>query len=248
MQETPLQPFDDPALKMALRRSLGKETAPVSLRDRIKKMAGENSSVSAPESKPDPKPIPLFRRSPVYRFAVAAVLIIGFGGLAYQIWQMKQKDDAYNRGTVFTASLYQNMIDTHEARKSATSADTITTLAAVPSLSGQVPAHAVFAADLTKDGWTFQGAAARKVGSDQAAQLFFTKGKSSISVFSLPLSAAPDAKEGESYDTVYNGAAIAGFRSSGGIFCIVGTGEKGPLDLTEVKQLLDEHKGEIRKG
>jgi len=238
MQESPVQPFDDPALKAALRRSLGQETASAALRDRIKKLASENGPV------PENKPIPMFRRSPLYRLAVAAILIIGFGGLAYQIWNSNQP---YDPNGAFPPGLYQAMVDTHNQRKAATGGDTVTTLASASSLGSQIK-RSVFIADLSKDGWAFQGGAVRQVGSDQAAQLFFTKGKSTISVFSLPASAAPKAKEDESYETTVNGAMIAGFIKSKGLFCIVGTSEDNSLSLDDVKGMLDRHKGEIVKG
>lgn len=241
MQDSPVQPFDDPALKAALRRSLDRETAPVALRDRIKALA----SAAAP-AEPDHKPIPMFRKSPLYRLAVAAILIIGFGGLGYQIWKMNQSP--YDSTTVFTAKLYQEMIDAHNARKDNSTGDSVITFAAAPGLGGQL-GRSVFVADLTKDGWTFKGGAVRKVGSDQAAQLYFTKGKSAISVFSLPKSVVPTAQDEQSYEALQSGAAIAGFTRGQGLFCIVETSEEGPLTSSEgVRAMLEAHKGEISKG
>ncbi len=241
MQDSPVQPFDDPALKAALRRSLDRESAPAALRDRIKGLAAASAA-----AEPENKPIPMFRRSPLYRFAVAAILIIGFGGLGYQIWKMNQSP--YDQTIVFTAALYQEMIDAHNGRKDNSAGDSITTFAAAPSLGGQLK-RSVFVADLTKEGWTFKGGSVRKVGSDQAAQLYFTKGKSAISVFSLPKSAVPTAQDEQTYDAVQNGAAIAGFTRGDGLFCIVETSQEGPLtDSQGVRAMLEAHKGEISKG
>jgi hypothetical protein len=241
MQDSPVQPFDDPALKAALQRSLGRESAPAALRERIKGM-----TAAAPAPLPEPKPIPLFRKSPLYRLAVAAIVIIGFGGLGYRIWQMNHP--VYDPGVVFTSALYQEMLDAHLARKTNPSGDTVTILAAATHLADSI-GRPVFVADLTKDGWTFKGGAVRKVGSDQAAQLYFTKGKSAISVFSLPASVVPTARDGQSYDTVFSGAAIAGFTQGKGLFCIVETSEEGPLSSADtVKAMLEAHKGEISKG
>ena len=241
MQESPVQPFDDPALKAALRRTLGRDSAPAALRDRIK-------GLTAAAPLPEGKPIPLFRRSPAYRYAVAAVLVIGFGGLAYQIWQMN-RPPVYNQAYAIPNSFYKAMIATHTGRlEDKLGGDSVTTLASASSLGGQIQ-RPVLVADLTKDGWTFKGGAVRKVGADDAAQLFFTKGNAAISVFSLPASAVPKARDGESYDTRFDAShAIAGFTRSGGLFCVVGSSEDGSLSVDEVKRLLETHKGEISKG
>lgn len=245
MQQPSLQPFDDPALKAALRRSLGQEAAPAALRDRIKAMAQQNAPV-ANYSPGQQKPIPLFRKSPLYRLAVAAILIIGFGGLAYQIYQMNKSP--YDQTQVFTAGLYQSMLDAHTARQQSTVADPVTSMASAATLSKQI-GQPVFVADLTKEGWTFKGGSVTKVGSDQAAELYFTKGNSAVSVFSLPASLVPNAKEGQSYETLYKGAAIAGFTKGNGLFCIVETSQGGPLtDSGEVQKLLQDHLNQISKG
>jgi hypothetical protein len=249
MQQPPVQPFDDPALKAALRRSLGQESAPAALRDRIKAMAGQNAPVAqktAPFSADQQKPIPLFRRSPLYRLAVAAVLVIGFGGLAYQIWQMNKSP--YDQTQVFSSALYQSMLDTHHARQNMTGTDPVTSMDSAASLSAQI-GQPVFVADLTREGWTFKGGAVRKVGSDQAAELYFTKGKSAVSVFSLPASLVPNAKEGQSYEVLFGGAAIAGFTKGKGLFCIVETNQDGPVtDSGQVRRLLEVHQNQISKG
>jgi hypothetical protein len=210
MNEPPVQPFDDPALKAALGRALDRERAPDALRKRVLAMAATGASGARSE-----KPLPLFKRSRLYRLAVAAILVIGFGGLGYQIWDM-QREPTYDPTTAFSTSLYQAMLDAHAARSAkGASGDTAATLAAAGSLAPRV-GRPVFVADLAKDGWTFEGGGVRKVGSDTAAQLYFTKGKAAVSVFSLPSSAAPGARDGQTYDA-----------------------------SSQVKSLLAQHKGEL---
>jgi hypothetical protein len=257
MQDHPVPSFDDPALKAALRRALDSEPAPAGLRDRIHALAAEEAdrpalSYTAPTPEPAPsaadttdRPIPLFRRNPLYRWAAAAILIIGIGALALQIWHANQPT---NPGYVLQPSLFKAMIATHEARATDTesSPDTAKTLAEAPKLS-QTINRPVLVADLTKDGWTFDGAAVRNVGKFPAVQLFFTKGNAAVSVLSLPASAAPAAVENSTYDTVFNGAPIAGFVKNGGLFCIVGTSPDGSLTIGDVKGLLERHKGELVK-
>jgi len=262
MQDHPVPNFDDPALKAALRRALDSETAPTTLRDRIRSIATEAAATEDPArpplsytaATPEPaaataasasdRPIPLFRRSPLFRLAAAAVLIIGIGALSFQTWNNNRPQTAYT----FPVSLFKAMLATHTARSTDTemSPDTVKSLADAPKLS-QAINRPVLVADLTKDGWTFDGAGVRTVGKFTAAQLFFTKGNAAISVFSLPASAVPNAPDNSTYATAISGAPIAGFVKNGGLFCIVGTSPDGSLTVGEVKGLLERHKGELAK-
>jgi hypothetical protein len=232
MNDPSFEPPDDPALRGALRRALGVENAPAGLRERVVALTA--------------KPAPVWRRGLGYRLAVAAVLVIGFGGLGYRVWQMNH--NPYDAKLALSDTLYQNMIDAHNARSGqAAGGDKISNVAEAATLVKEIQ-RPVFAADLTRDGWTFQGGSVRNVGNDRAAQLFFTKGKASISVFSLPAPAAPGTQYAADYDKVYNGAPIAGFTRSGGLYCIVGSSPDGSLQVDEVKRLLAEHRGELVKS
>jgi anti-sigma factor RsiW len=241
MTGDPLQPFDDPALKAALRRALPRETAPPSLRDRIRAELAAAAATPAPAAD-EPRAIPLRpKRGPLYKLAVAAILVIGFGGLAYQIYQ--QTRSPYDP-TTFTLSdeLYRDMVADHSARARHTgSPDTVTALSGAAQLATQL-ARPVWAADLTRDGWTFAGGAVRDVARNPAAQLFFTKGNATISVFSMPASAASGAQEGQVYDTTFEGHPIAGFVKGKGLLCIVG--DKS-VPLADLKALLERHRNEI---
>src|SRR4051812_49114682 len=149
MQEPPVQPFDDPALKVALRRSLGRESAPADLRQRIRGLAKQDGASGGVKAKD--KTLPL-RRSPLYKFAVAEVLILGFGGLGYQIWQMNQKP-SYDVATVISDDLYKAMKTTHMARVGGQAGpDAGNNLGAAAGVGGQVK-RPVFAGGLAEDGW-----------------------------------------------------------------------------------------------
>jgi hypothetical protein len=240
MEQIPDQFSDDPALKAALRRALDQEAAPAALRNRILALTAEPSA----EAAAPPRSLKMPRRSPLFRFAVAAVLVIGFGALGYRIWQMNQ-GPTYDPG--LTQALYKEMVDVHAARGAQTTPDQVTTLAAAGALSKSID-RPVLVADLTRDGWTFQGAGVRKVAEHQAAQLYFTKGKEAISVFSLPASAAKGAHDDTDYVKDFNGSPIAGFTHGKGLYCIVGSSPDDSLQVAEVKRLLAEHRGEISKG
>src|SRR5689334_554320 len=113
MQQPPVQPFDDPALKAALRRALDRPTAPDALHDRIRALAGESRVEARPAV--DDRPIPLHPRRGLYlKLAVAAILIIGFGNLAYQVWSNRKPTCDY--ATAVPDPLYASMVQTHSAR------------------------------------------------------------------------------------------------------------------------------------
>lgn len=260
MEDPQVQSFDDPALKAALRRALDQERAPGDLRDRIRAMAASATTpatatvpymraANATEEVAD-APIPMFRQGPVFKFAAAAVLVLGFGSLGYQYY-LAHRPPTYSAvaSYVVPTSLYKGMTQTHDERVAgaATPADTTTDLAAAKGLSNAVD-RAVFLAQLTTNGWKFEGGGVRDVGQYSAAQLFFTKGNASISVFSLPAKAVPQAKDDVTYDTVFNGHPIAGFVHKGGLYCIVGSSTDDSLKLDEVKALLESHRGEIARG
>jgi len=259
MEDPQVQSFDDPALKAALRRALDQDRAPGDLRERIRSLAA--STTPAPEPVPYMRaaaateeaadaPIPMFRRGPVFKFAAAAVLVLGLGSLGYQVY-LANRPPTYSQVAAYAVppSLYKGMTQTHDERVagSATPPDIATDLAAAKGLSDTVK-RPVFVAQLTSNGWKFEGAGVRDVGPHSSAQLFFTRGNASISVFSLPASAVPQAKDDVTYDTVFNGHPIAGFVHKGGLYCIVGSSTDDSLKLDEVKSLLESHRGEIARG
>jgi hypothetical protein len=253
--EPPVSSFEDPALKSALQRSLPKERAPEGLRQRIAAMAtapraaGEAAPMRiTPESAPVAQ-VPVrnlrFSLQRWGRLAAAAVFAIAAVVAAVVI---NKRQNAPTPGYEIANSVFKGMVKTHEERKSgAASPDTVTSLASASALSKSL-GRPILAADLTKDGWSFQGGAVRTVASFQAAQLYFTKGKTSVSVLSLPASAATTAKEGSTYETSFQGTPIAGFVKQGGLFCILGQSDDNSLTIEEIKSLLQKHRDEIVKA
>src|SRR4051794_15532113 len=232
MAQPPVQPFDDPALKAALGRALGRESAPPDLRARV--LAATSGGAAPADRSADTRPsLKIHRRGPLYRLAVAAILIIGFGGLSYQIWQMNQPPE-YTASTVVPPKIYQAMVDAHTARlNQSAGSDTVPSLATAPSLGAQVN-RPVFVADLQKDGWKFEGGGVRDVAGTPTPHFFFPKGKAAVSVFSLPASVTSNAKDGTTYDTTFANSPIAGFVKGAGLFCIVGSSADGSLQLGDV--------------
>lgn len=176
---------------------------------------------------------------------MAALIMIGFGGLTYRIWEMNQPPK-YDGTTVISPYFYNDMLTAHARRVAGESGpDTVTSLAAAGSDLGKQLGRGVFVPDLSPEGWAFQGGAIRKIGSFDAAQLYYTKGEQSLSAVSLPTSAMRDSAEGARYDTVLSGSPIAGFVRGNGLFCIIGS--KG-VNVEDVKQMLVKHEGQIAKS
>src|SRR5207253_116058 len=126
MKEPPVQPFDDPALKAALGRALGRASAPAALRQRILVIAGEKTGKSS-VTQIEHKPIRMFRQSPLYKLAMAAVVLICVGVAALIVYKTNQPPtyDQY----AFPKQLYTDMVVTHDARAKTPTGDTVTTLA-----------------------------------------------------------------------------------------------------------------------
>ena len=242
--EPPVQSFDDPALKAALARSFTKERAPEALRNRIAALTASGGKPAAWEDAP-PIKLPVYRQRWV-RLAAAALFAVAAVITAVLV---NRESSSVTPGYEIANSVYKGMVSTHEARKNntATPPDSVTTLAAAGQQLSKQLGRAVWAPDLTKDGWTFHGGAIRTIGASQVAQLYFTKGQESLSVLSLPSSLAKGAKDGSTYETTFSGTPIAGFLKKDGLFCIVRQG--GPESTTQdIKALLDKHRDAVVKA
>lgn len=237
MQDKPDSAFDDPALKTALRRSLGAEQAPASLSQRIVQIASEQSR--APQS------IPVFRRR-AFRQAVAAVLAIGLGVAAILIWQGNRKDP-YQAAYGIPNSLYRSMVNQHQERADQTAPDPVTSIPAAQELARKL-GRPILLPDLTRDGWTFEGGAIRDWPATQVAQFFFTRGGAKISVLSMPVTLAPGARETYTYETTFSGTPIAGVVNNGGLHCLICTDKSGQVDAKELAALLRRHMEDVVRG
>lgn len=245
MPDGTVPPFDDPALKAALRRALPGTSlkAPASLREKIAAMA-KGDATQTMTGKPVSADVAGrigFRQSVWYKVAVAAVLLVGFGFLGYQLYTMNQPTK-YDSQTALSDEFYGQMVTAREQRETGKATpDTVTALDQAKTLSTEI-SRGVFAPDLKVEGWTFGGAAVRKIGGYDAAQLYYTKGDQSILIVSLPSKLLGSDADGAKYDKVIAGTPIAGFAKGEGLFCIIGA--KG-MGVDEVKVILDRHANAI---
>jgi len=236
MDRDPTHHFRDTELKAAITRNLGRETAPATLRQRIRQSlqdAAEPSPTSAP-----PRP----ERPWLRPVAAAAILLIGLGALGYQLWEMYRPMPQFQAVTLqLEPELAAAMIQTHRACAAAAEHHNLTNVS-----SEDFTAMTVHLTEALKrpavakplEGWTFRGADICKVGEVQAAHLVFTRGDAVVSLLSLP---APGYGEtdGASYEMKTNGHVIAGYARADALICLVGS-PSAALGMKELKRLRDE--------
>lgn len=221
----PVDKFDDPALKAAIRKAIGNETAPASLRNRV-------SAALRREAAP---PFWLSRR--VRAYALAACMIIGIGLLAVMLLPRKEPP--------VPDWFADAMISTHDTCKTLTNhallADvSITDLPALRQRLQELLGHPALVAMLD-DGWAFKGAGTCQVRDVPAAHLLFSRGQDTISIFSISakLLYSNASSDGMTYSQTRNGHELAGFVYGGAIHCLVGESPTKKVSLRQVIDLRD---------
>ncbi len=242
MPQQDLQPFDDPALKAALRRCFAQESAPGSLRARIQALAGAASS-AAVEMKPASADRSFWSRR-WFPVAAAATVLLGIG--AYILVRQKA---AGTGGSLANDVVLVDMAQRHDSCCALPNHNYIHTALNDFPAAGRLMAaqlnHPVLSADLVKEGWHFRGAAICPVGSTRSAHLVFDfpgTGKT-LSCFSVKLPTA--AHDGESITTSVKGHALAGFVRGDTCYCMVEFDSDGPTDAADLQKLLLRHENEL---
>jgi hypothetical protein len=260
--------FDDPGLKAALKRTVGRETAPAGLRERVlRAMAEEGAKGSGVSGEGSGKaetasPIRLaggggeesrrrwyIGRSAGFRYAAAAIVLlaVGVGVWEWGPWRAKQ-----NTTYVFKLrpQLLDAMVEAHDAEVA--SADHTTAgvpqnnFTAMAERLKQDVGHSVLAADLGKDGWKFEGASEDTIAGQKASHLLFARGKDTLSLVSLPGSLVTAANEGAWYQHGWKGHAVVGFKKSGGLHCLIATSPDREIKPEELAALLHSIEGDVK--
>ena len=105
--------------------------------------------------------------------------------------------------------------------------------------------HPVLAADLTREGWQFSGAAICPISGVPTAHLLFRKGSETLSVFSLPTAALPSLTQHQSYQgTTSDGHSIIVRAEDGVLYCLVGHCSAGELTVDHLDSIFDRHSAE----
>jgi hypothetical protein len=244
--------FDDPALRAAVRRAVGEESAPPSLRAKVAFVM--SSAAAAEAASPDTSPSiaaparrggrVLINRTRLRNVAAAACVVIAFGFLAWQVRQEFFPASPYRgigTGPDIASIPAETVLDVLRAHdRCAKLADHHLIPGGTPevvrdTLTRQGGVNAV--ATSLDAGWEFKGAGLCQVGNARAAHLLFVRRDEYVSIFSL---AAPDdcGHGGGCYrDTVEN-HPVAGFRRGSALYCIVGSGPNGSFTMSELDPIV----------
>jgi hypothetical protein len=93
------------------------------------------------------------------------------------------------------------------------------------------------------DGWKFEGARLCVVGTSNAAQVVYSKGDQTVSLFSVStkvLYYSDATREGMNYSQMEQGHAISGFVRGEAVHCLVASSKTGSPDLKAIKRLREQ--------
>ncbi|MGH7179854.1 MAG: hypothetical protein ACREJC_20935 [Tepidisphaeraceae bacterium] len=241
--------FEDPALKAALRRVYAPQRAPTALRRHVRRALEEIAPLSRFNAM-------RLVRSPVLGLAVAAMLLIVVGAFAYEYF--RPVSQARRVANVVHVNLPAKIAEALVARH-----DLCARTADHNALGGIAQSDFAAISDALTDklgftplvtvpngGWTFRGASACEIRGAQAAHLLFTRGKQSLSIFSVPVRAiAYSPPEHAVYELTVANHPIAGFVRGGVLNIFVGSfdGDSLPLkDLTVLSARLRDRTTVVR--
>ena len=249
MPTQPAQPFDDPALKAALKRAFGGEVAPAGLRQRVQAAMDASEGTGAAVSGGTPslrltepmtredvrvKPKQAFYRSPAFKLAIAAMVLVIVGVVAKQ-YLTGTKSEQPRLIATLPKPFAEAMVQTHDAAAAqlASAPAAVADLAAAQqSLSAQL-GYPVLAPPLGAD-WAARHAEVATLNGVQTARVTYTRGDRSVSLYSIPANRVYSPPDGATYEMTEQGHAIAGFVRDKTMYCIVGD-ERVPM--ADLKQL-----------
>jgi hypothetical protein len=248
MLDSQVPQFEDPALKAAVCRCFASECASSALRERIaRSLAAEHVAAEHPSARPatgamrinpasaEPATLPTLLPG----FAMAAAMVLAIGGLAFIL-----SNSPRNVPAPFQVAAVARHDGCCQAADHHMQPVPQASYAMMGKFLRQELNHPVLAADLTKDGWSFSGAAICPVGGVSAAHLLFRKGQESLSVFSLPASAVSAMADGQVYEArTADGHTVVARSQDGAVYCLVGRGSQD-VSVDQLDDLLEAHRSE----
>jgi hypothetical protein len=219
--------FQDPDLKAALQRLRGGHRAPAELVACVRRQLEEEAA--RPARRPS-------RRIWLWRGGIAACLALGIGTAAFlKIRHDRHEQEEYLEANrpLFSemAAIADRAMTPEEMRPGWVAGDP----AAAPAKGSQELGRWIPSASVT--GWTLGRAGVCRFGAGVAGRFELSRGADGMTLFSLPISVAQHAEDGEAYEITIGDRAIAGFISRGGLHCVVGG---HGMSLAEVVSVRDK--------
>jgi len=239
-----VQPFDDPKLKAALRRSFGAETAPAGLRQRV--VAALDAATPATPTMRLTEPMqaaprqaksqrPMLLRSPMLGLALAAMVVIVVSMAAKYYLQSTATPPPM---AMLPQSFADGMAKAHDESVAALTPDLPPLALAemktkAKQLGGPINNLQALAPDLGKE-WSPRDVKETTIDGVKTVQVTYTRGNNALSLFSVWTKKVYSAQDGSTYEQEADKHAIAGFVRNGTTYCAVG--DRG-VGKDEVKKL-----------
>jgi len=250
--EPPIQPFDEPGLKAALRRTHAAETAPAGLRDRITAaLAAAAAAESAAGLGAAHSDVAgrIGRSGGRMRIAASFIALLGVGLLGYTLYNEYGGHLSRKTSVVgLPVGLTHQMVERHDAAfadASLVNQNPKDDLAAIGNRLTAQLGKPVASMNLG-DGWTVKGATIASVGKYQAAQILFQRGASTISMLSIPITEGYSPPDGQRYDEKDGDHLIAGVVQGQTVYCLIGLPKDGKPSAKELKQLREKLADHVR--
>ena len=258
--------FEDPGFKAAVRRTVGREAAPPSLRAKVESLlateavalttadatsGGPGSSPAAPAPR---RPGRLVIDRNFWRTAAAAAcVLIALSFMAYQIREQffPPSRIAYAPGVAgitVPEAVVVHLTRTHD------NCSRLEDHHKIPgdnpeALREKLTAGAGVTASTISLGadWKFKGAGICAVGDKQAAHLLFVRADEYVSIFSM-LAPEECGYSTEDYAALYEKHPVAGFRQGSALYCVVASSSKRDMSKDELNPVLDKMRTAVASG
>jgi hypothetical protein len=223
--------FDDPELKACVKKAFGGEFAPISLRKKV-------AAIQAELHRADRFKISFSNYNPIYALTAAAILFLAVG-MAFSNYLSTQTYTpvaaAPNDG--ISISIFKAMMTKHDH---SADADRIHGDVTTARMNLQSSVDQPVLAENIGEGWTFRSAGVVYLANNPTAQVVFTRGDQTLSIFSMPLMVNEEAYGDGVYESTIADHPVTGFVTSSGVYFLVGSDPTGKLTLTELCALRDK--------
>lgn len=253
MDESEVKPFDDPALKAAVKRAWALERAPLDLAGRAR--------TAMRQAVPMDDPAAASWRLPRWTAYAAAALILLVVGLSVFVLNDAatpiRPGDGFAAANVLPAAYLTGLVQRHDACR-----DNYTgrhhnlkcDKGDFQQIAAQLEAEMhgpVLVIDPRQDGWNFHGAAmcpvpvkrGAAVESRRASHLLFDReGRQSLSVISVPFEGSCRAKPGETFvDDAGQNHLVVGFLDNNELHCLIGHSTDGSLTRDDLRRMGEKY-------